>query len=91
MNFYGLFNHNNNDDNKDMSDFFLNFIGIILGYQNLLENRQQSAYNNINKSNQEQAKKILDDLHIQFNIQNAMLEDQNRSLEEILKILKGEK
>ena len=51
-----------------------------------MENRQQSAENNISKSNQEQAKQILDDLHEQFNEQNAMLEYQNHLLEQILKI-----
>ena len=56
-----------------------------------MENRQQSAENNISKSNQEQAKQILDDLHEKFNEQNDMLEYQNQLLEEILDILKGEK
>lgn len=77
-------NDNSNFDN------ILNLISILLGYENLIENRQQSADNNISKSNQEQAKQILDDLHEQFNEQNAMLEYQNHLLEQILKILKGE-
>ena len=62
---------------------FLNIISIMLGYENLLENRQQSADNDVNSANQKQAKQILDDLHEQF-------EKQNRMLEQILKILKGE-
>lgn len=69
-------------DNSNIGDL-LNLISIFLGYENLMENRQQSAENNVNKSNQEQAKKILDDLHLQF-------QQQNKMLEEILKILKGE-
>lgn len=78
-----------NDSNDNFGDL-LDIISILLGYQNLIENRQQSAENNISKSNQEQAKQILDDLHEQFNKQNAMLEYQNHLLEQILKILKGE-
>ena len=80
-----------NDGSNDNFGNWLNLISILLGYENLMENRQQSAENNISKSNQEQAKQILDDLHAQFNIQNAMLEYQNQLLEEILDILKGEK
>lgn len=75
------------------NDFFwnmLNAVSIALGYENLIENRQQSADNNIAKHNQQQAKQILDDLHAQFDKQNEMLEYQNELLEEILKILKGE-
>ena len=79
-----------NDGSNDNFGNWLNLISILLGYENLMENRQQSAENNISKSNQEQAKQILDDLHAQFNIQNAMLEYQNHLLEQILKILKGE-
>ena len=79
-----------NDGSNDNFGILLDIISILLGYENLMENRQQSAENNINKSNQEQAKQILDDLHEQFNEQNAMLEYQNYLLKQILKILKGE-
>lgn len=80
-----------NDGSNDNFGNWLNLISILLGYENLMENRQQSAENNISKSNQEQAKQILDDLHEKFNEQNDMLEYQNQLLEEILDILKGEK
>ena len=79
-----------NDGSNDNFGILLDIISILLGYENLMENRQQSAENNINKSNQEQAKQILDDLHGQFNKQNSMLEYQNHLLKQILKILKGE-
>lgn len=79
-----------NDGSNDNFGNWLNLISILLGYENLIENRQQSAENNISKSNQEQAKQILDDLHEKFNEQNDMLEYQNHLLEQILKMLKGE-
>lgn len=79
-----------NDGSNNNFGNLLDIISILLGYENLMENRQQSAENNINKSNQEQAKQILDDLHEKFNEQNKMLEYQNHLLEQILKILKGE-
>ena len=68
----------------------LSLIGIILGYSNLIENRQQSAHNDIEKHNQEQEKHILDDLHQHFEKQNKLLYYQNGLLEQILYILKGE-
>ena len=69
----------------------LSLIGIMLGYSNLIENRQQSAHNDIEKHNQEQAKHILNDLHYHFERQNELLYYQNELLEQILYILKGEK
>lgn len=68
----------------------LNVIGIMLGYSNLIENRQQSANNDIETHNQKQAQQILDDLHKQFDLQNNLLYYQNSLLHEILNILKGE-
>lgn len=71
------------DNNNNWSGNLLNALSILLGYENLMENRQQSADNDVNMANQKQAKQILDDLHEQFAY-------QNRLLEEILKILKGD-
>lgn len=80
---------NNNCNNDDAMDL-INVISVMLGYENLMENRQQSAHNDVAKHNQRQAKQILDDLHKQFDVQNEMLKYQNSLLEEILEILKGE-
>ena len=82
-----MFNGNSGDGEVDL----LSVIGIILGYSNLIENRQQSAHNDIEKHNQEQEKHILDDLHQQFEKQNELLYYQNTLLHEILNILKGDK
>lgn len=71
------------DNNNNWSGNLLNVLSILLGYENLMENRQQSADNDVNMANQKQAKQILDDLHEQFAY-------QNRLLEEILRILKGD-
>ena len=65
------------NDNNNWNGNLLNVLSILLGYENLMENRQQSA------GNMAQAKQILDDLHEQFAY-------QNRLLEEILRILKGD-
>lgn len=79
-----------NNNNTDISGNLLDLVSIFIGLENLVENRQQSADNNVNAANQRQAKEILDDLHKQFDKQNAMLEYQNHLLEEIKLLLKGE-
>lgn len=80
---------NGNSGNDNLGNL-LNLISILIGLQNLEENREQSAANDVHSANQQQAKDILDDLHEQFDLQNKMLEYQNHLLEEILLILKGE-
>lgn len=79
---------NGNNRNNDVD--ILSLIGVMLGYSNLIENRQQSAHNDIEKHNKQQEKHILDDLHKQFEIQNDLLYYQNNLLHEIINILKGE-
>lgn len=79
-----------NNNNSDMTGNLLDLISVLIGLENLMENRQQSAENDVNSANQRQAKEILDDLHKQFDKQNAMLEYQNHLLEEIILLLKGE-
>ena len=75
-----------NDNNGELD--ILSVIGILLGYSNLIENRQQSAHNDIEKHNHIQAKQILDDLHEHFERQNELLYFQNTLLHEILNKLK---
>ena len=75
-----------NDNNNELD--LLSIIGILLGYSNLIENRQQSAHNDIEKHNQAQAKHILNDLHEHFEKQNELLYYQNNLLHEILNKLK---
>ena len=85
-----FFDSANNNNNSDMAGNLLDLISVLVGLENLMENRQQSAENDVNSANQRQAKEILDDLHEQFDKQNAMLEYQNHLLEEIILLLKGE-
>lgn len=85
-----FFDSANNNNNSDIPGNLLDLISVLVGLENLMENRQQSAENDVNSANQRQAKEILADLHKQFDKQNAMLEYQNHLLEQILFILKGE-
>lgn len=67
----------------------LNAISVILGMQNLKENREQSAHNDVQIANAEQAKFLLVEIAKQFQEQNKILAEHTVMLQEILKILKG--
>lgn len=81
---------NDNNNGNDMLGNLLDLISIVIGYQNLIENREQSEANDVQKANQEQEKHILNDLHAKFDEQNKILAYQNALLKEILDLLKGE-
>lgn len=77
--------------NNEFIGNMLDVISIALGYENLIENRQQSEANNVEKANQQQEKRILNDLHMRFDEQNKVLALQNELLKEILNVLKEKK
>ena len=52
----------------------LQILSIILGYQNLIENRQQSTHNDVTAANDKQAQFLLEELSNKFDEQNALLE-----------------
>lgn len=59
-------------------DCFINAISVLsffLGLENLAENRQQSAHNDVQAANQSQASYLLDELAKKFDEQNEMLEE----------------
>lgn len=46
------------NDNNNWNGNLLNIFSILLGYENLMENRQQSADNDVNMANQKQARRL---------------------------------
>lgn len=62
----------------------ISVLSFMLGYQNLQENRQQSAHNDVSAANDRQAKFLLEELGRKF-------EEQNSMLREILEVVKREK
>lgn len=59
----------------------ISVLSFLLGYENLMENRDQSRHNDIDKANGQQAKYLLEEIERKFDQQNEMLK-------EILKELK---
>lgn len=59
----------------------ISVLSFVLGYENLMENRQQSAQNDVSAANDKQAKYLMEELGRRF-------EEQNEMLREILKAVK---
>ena len=75
----------NNNNFLDM----LNAISVIVGMQNLKENREQSAHNDVQIANSEQTEYLLSVIAEQFKGLTKILLEQTTMLQEILKLLKG--
>lgn len=65
----------------------LNILSVFLALQNLQENRGQSAHNDVQIANDNQAKLILTEINGKFAEQNKMLEEIIGTQREILKIV----
>lgn len=61
----------------------MNILSLILGIENLQENRAQSAYNDVHAANDKQ----LQEIQKMIDEQNQRLEKQDKVLEEILQKL----
>lgn len=57
---------------------------LLLGYQNLKENEEQSAHNDVQKANDSQADYMLSELGRKF-------DEQNETLKEILECVRSKK
>ena len=64
--------------NKEID--LLAVISILLGYENLIENREQSAHNDVSAANDKQAQYLLNQLSVLF-------KEQNKKFDKILSIL----
>ena len=53
----------------------LTVASFLFGYKNLIENRRQSAQNDVSAANDKQAKYLLEELGRKFNEQNGMLRE----------------
>lgn len=72
------------DNNNLKSLDILSIASFLLGYENLIENREQSRQNNVQSANDKQAKYLLEEIQRQF-------DEQNKKINRILEILEKEK
>lgn len=78
----------NNDQNNNIGNW-IDIIALIVGIQNLAENRQQSAYNDVQKANNSQAEYLLSEINRRFDEQNEILAEQNRKLDRLIEVMEG--
>ena len=72
------------DNNNLKSLDILSIASFLLGYENLMENREQYRQNNVQSANDKQAKYLLEEIQRQF-------DEQNKKINRILEILEKEK
>lgn len=73
------------NENQQLSAIdILSVLSFIIAIENLSENREQSAHNDVQAANAKQERHLLREIKKMFEEQNQMLEDQNRMLDEIL-------
>lgn len=65
----------------------INILSCVVGLQNLQENRQQSAHNDVQAANDKQAHYLLQEINRRFDEQNKILEEQNVMLARLLELL----
>lgn len=69
-------------NNNDID--ILAVISVLLGLQNLNENRQQSAHNDVQFANDKQAEYLLNEINKKF-------DEQNKILARVVELLEGRK
>lgn len=72
------------DNNNLKSLDILSIASFLLGYENLMENREQSRQNDVQSANDKQAKYLLEAIRKQF-------DEQNEKINRMLEILEKEK
>lgn len=76
----------NNDQNNTFGNW-IDIIALLIGLQNLMENRIQTAQNDVNAANDAQAEYLLSEINRRFDEQNEILAEQNRKIDDLLKRL----
>lgn len=72
----------NDNQNNNFSNL-IDALSLLIGLQNLYENRQQSAHNDVQSANDAQAEYLLNEINQRFDEQNKILAEQNRKLDRL--------
>ena len=64
----------------------INILSLVVGLQNMQENRLQSAKNDVQAANDRQAEYLLNEINRRFDEQNKILEEQNVMLAKLLEV-----
>ena len=77
------------DQNNELIKL-INILSHVVGSQNMQENKLQSAKNDVQETNKNQARYLLQEINRRFDEQNKILEVQNVMLARLLELLGGE-
>jgi uncharacterized membrane protein len=64
-----------NNNNQLTAIDLVSLISLVLAYQNLIENREQSAHNDVSAANDKQAAYLLKEIYDKFDEQNEILRE----------------
>ena len=67
----------------------INILSLVVGLQNMQENRLQSAQNDVQAANDKQAHYLLQEINRRFDEQNKILYEQNVMIKKLLELLEG--
>ena len=65
----------------------INILSLVVGSQNMQENKLQSAKNDVQEANKNQARYLLQEIDRRFDEQNKILDEQNRMLERLIELI----
>lgn len=68
-----------NEQSSNVNDL-INILSFVIGMENLQENRQQSAHNDVQVANDKQAQYLLEEINKKF-------EEQNKILDKLVELL----
>ena len=74
------------DQNNELINL-INILSFVVGMENMQENRQQSAHNDVQAANSAQAEYLLNEINRRFDEQNKILEEQNKMLERMIELM----
>ena len=74
------------DQNNELIKL-INILSLVVGSQNMQENKLQSAKNDVQEANKNQARYLLQEIDRRFDEQNKILDEQNRMLERLIELL----
>ena len=65
----------------------INILSLVVGLQNMQENRLQSAQNDVQSENDKQAEYLLNEINRRFDEHSKILDEQNSMLERLIELL----
>lgn len=73
-----------NNQNQSNYDDIIGIVSLLIGLQNLQENREQSRQNDVQSANDKQAEYLLNEINRRFEEQNETLKQHTKILQALI-------